>query len=211
MIDATERRYDVAIVGAGPVGCVCAIAHARKGYRVALFEANPSAAKRLAGEWLHPPAVQVAGEVPSNSGEGCAVLPEDGQEPILLPYSDGSRSLVCEHAALVSHLRQVAGDDPAIDLLLHARVRTVEDGRITFTQDGVSSTVLAERIVGADGRSSVVRRSLGLATQTRTCSRMIGLTLKGVSLPFEGYGHVVSGAPGPMPIYRLTEDRVPAV
>ena len=219
MIGATERRYDVAIVGAGPVGCVCAIAHARKGYRVALFEANPSAAKRLAGEWLHPPAVQVlnelgisvAGEVPSNSGEGFAVLPEDGQEPILLPYSDGSRSLVCEHAALVSHLRQVAGDDPAIDLLLHARVRTVEDGRITFTQDGVSSTVLAERIVGADGRSSVVRRSLGLATQTRTCSRMIGLTLKGVSLPFEGYGHVVSGAPGPMLIYRLSEDRVRAV
>ncbi len=219
MIDTTQRRYDVAIVGAGPVGCVCAIAHARKGYRVALFEANPSASKRLAGEWLHPPAVQVLnelgisveGEVPSNSGEGFAVLPEDGLEPILLPYSDGSRSLVCDHAALVSHLRLVAGDDPGIDLLLHARVRTVEDGRITFTQDDVSHTVEAERIVGADGRSSIVRRSLGLDTQTRTCSRMIGLTLKGVSLPFEGYGHVVSGAPGPMLLYRLSEDRVRAV
>jgi len=219
VIDTTERRYDVAIVGAGPVGCVCAIAHARKGYRVALFEANPSASKRLAGEWLHPPAVQVLnelgisveGEVPSNSGEGFAVLPEDGLEPILLPYSDGSRSLVCDHAALLSHLRLVAGDDPGIDLLLHARVRTVEDGRITFTQDDVSHTVKAERIVGADGRSSIVRRSLGLDTQTRTCSRMIGLTLKGVSLPFEGYGHVVSGAPGPMLLYRLSEDRVRAV
>ena len=219
MIDSTEGRYDVAIVGAGPVGCVCAIAHARKGYRVALFEANPSASNRLAGEWLHPPAVQVLNElgiaiegaVPSNSGEGFAVLPEDGQEPILLPYSDGSRSLVCEHAALVSHLRQVAADDPGVDLLLHARVRTVEDGRISFTQDGESRTVVAERIVGADGRSSVVRRSLGLATQTRTCSRMVGLTLKGVSLPFEGYGHVVSGAPGPVLLYRLSEDRVRAV
>ncbi|MCY3920915.1 MAG: hypothetical protein OXG27_00785, partial [Chloroflexi bacterium] len=30
-------------------------------------------------------------------------------------------------------------------------------------------------------------------------------------LPFEGYGHVVSGAPGPMLIYRLSEDRVRAV
>ncbi|MDE2895727.1 MAG: FAD-dependent monooxygenase [Chloroflexota bacterium] len=219
MNGAADGRYDVAIVGAGPVGCVCAIAHARKGYRVALFEANPSASKRLAGEWLHPPAVQVLdelgisveGAVPSNSGEGFAVLPEDGDEPILLPYSDGMRSLVCEHEALVSHLRQVAGDDPGVDLLLHARVRTVEDGRITFTQNGKSRTVLAERIVGADGRSSIVRRSLGIPTRTRTCSRMVGLTLNGVSLPFEGYGHVVSGAPGPMLLYGLSEDRVRAV
>lgn len=219
MTDSGTSRYDIAIVGAGPVGCVCAIAHARKGYRVALFEANPSASKRLAGEWLHPPAVEVLnelgipveGEVPSNLGEGFAVFPEDGQEPIVLPYADGSHSLVCEHATLVSHLRQVAGDDPGIDLRVHARVRTVEDGRITYTQNDVSHTALAERIVGADGRSSVVRRSLGLATRSRTCSRMIGLTLKGVDLPLEGYGHVVNGAPGPMLIYRLDEDHVRAV
>ncbi|MYB22993.1 MAG: NAD(P)-binding protein [Chloroflexi bacterium] len=219
MTDGDIGRYDVAIVGAGPVGSVCAIAHARKGYRVALFEANPAASKRLAGEWLHPPAVRVLselgisveGEVPSTSGEGFAVFPEDGREPIVLPYADGSRSLVCEHAALVSHLRQVAGNEPGVDLRVHARVRSVEDGRITFMQDGVEHTALAERIVGADGRSSVVRRSLGLSTQTRTCSRMIGLTLKEVDLPLEGYGHVLSGAPGPMLIYRLNEDSIRAV
>ena len=124
MTNAEIGRYDIAIVGAGPVGSVCAIAHARKGYRVALFEANPAASKRLAGEWLHPPAVQVLnelgisveGEVPSTSGEGFAVFPEDGREPIVLPYADGSRSLVCEHSALVSHLRQVAGNEPGVDL-----------------------------------------------------------------------------------------------
>ena len=43
------------------------------------------------------------------------------------------------------------------------------------------------------------------------CSRMVGLTLKGVSLPMEGYGHIVCGAPGPVLIYRLSEDRVRAV
>jgi len=217
--DNEVSRYDVAIVGAGPVGSVCAIAHARKGYRVALFEANPSASNRLAGEWLHPPAtrilsdlgISVETEVRSSPGKGFAVFPEDGQEPIVLPYAEGSRGLVCQHETLVSRLREAAENEPGIDLRLHARVRTVDDERITYTQNDVSRTVVAERIVGADGRSSVVRRSLGLNARSKTCSRMVGLTLKGVSLPLEGYGHVVCGAPGPMLIYRLSEDRVRAV
>ena len=40
---------------------------------------------------------------------------------------------------------------------------------------------------------------------------MIGLTLREVDLPLEGYGHVVSGAPGPMLIYRLNQDSIRAV
>ena len=59
MSGATLRHYDVAIVGAGPVGSLCALAHARKGARVVLLEANPKASKRLAGEWLHPPAARM--------------------------------------------------------------------------------------------------------------------------------------------------------
>ena len=219
MSDPDVSRYDVAIVGAGPVGSLCAIAHARQGYRVALFEANPSASKRLAGEWLHPPAVHILntlgisvdGAVQGSSGKGFAVFPEDGQEPILLPYSSGSRGLVCEHETLVSHLREAAENEPGVDVRFHARVRAVEDERISYTQNDVSRTVVAERIVGADGRSSIVRRSLGLDATSRTCSRMVGLTLTGVSLPLEGYGHVVCGGPGPMLVYRVGDNRVRAV
>jgi lanosterol synthase len=217
--DSSSGRYDVAIVGAGPVGSLCAIAHARKGARVVLLEANPSASNRLAGEWLHPPAarilsdlgVSVDAEPLGAAGKGFAVFPEDDQDPIALPYADGAHGLVCEHSTLVSRLREVAGDEPGVDLRLHARVNAVEDGQVTYSQNGNDRTVVAERIVGADGRSSVVRRSLGLNSGSKTCSRMIGLTLKGASLPFEGYGHVISGAPGPMLIYRLDDDQVRAV
>jgi lanosterol synthase len=216
--DTDNGRYDVAIVGAGPVGSLCAVAHARRGARVVLFEANPAASRRLAGEWLHPPAVEILnrlgisldGEVQSATGRGFAVFPEDSPEPIVLPYPDGSHSLVCEHETLVSRLRGAAEREPGVDLRLHARVHAVEDGRVAFSQGGLDQTVTAERIVGADGRSSVVRRSLGLTAGTRTCSRMVGLTLKGVNLPLEGFGHVLSGAPGPMLLYRLDEDRVRA-
>ncbi len=211
MTGAGVGRYDVAIVGAGPVGSLCALAHARKGARVVLLEANPKASTRLAGEWLHPPSVRILRDFGieidkrSNSarGKGFAVFPEDGSEPIVLPYLDGSHGLACEHAALVSRLREAIEKESAIDFLLHARVGAVDDGRVTFTRNGIEETVTAKRIVGADGRASVVRRSLGLSTSPVTCSRMMGIKLDKVRLPLEGYGHVVCGGPGPILIYPL--------
>ena len=213
MSDATIGRYDVVIVGAGPVGSLCALAHARKGARVALLEANPNASKRMAGEWLHPPAVRMLREVGirldaqprSTTGKGFVVFPEDGSEPILLPYVDGSYGLACEHAAIVSILRDAIENEPGVDFIPHARVRTVEDEQVTFTRNGSAETVTAARIVGADGRASIVRRSLGLSITPRTCSRMVGVTLGSVDLPLEGYGHVLCGGPGPILMYRVGE------
>ncbi len=213
MSDATFRRYDVVIVGAGPVGSLCALAHARKGARVALLEANPNASKRMAGEWLHPPAVRMLREVGirldtqplSTAGKGFVVFPEDGSEPIVLPYPEGLHGLACEHSAIVSNLREAIENEPGVDFIPHARVRSVEDEKVTFSRNGTAESVTAARIVGADGRASIVRRSLGLSIKPKTCSRMVGVTLKEGSLPLEGYGHVLCGGPGPILMYRLGE------
>ncbi len=213
MSGTSSRGYDVAIVGGGPVGSLCALAHARKGARVALLEASPEASRRLAGEWLHPPAVRMLREFgirldvqpPNGAGKGFVVFPEDGSEPIVLPYPDGSRGLACEHAVLVSHLHEAVGNEPGIDFISHAQVRIVEDGRVAFTRNGADESVAAVRIVGADGRGSVVRRSLGLSTNQTTCSWMVGVLVDEAALPLEGYGHVLGGGPGPILMYRLGE------
>ncbi len=210
------RSYDVAVVGAGPVGSLCALAHARRGASVALLEANPNVARRLAGEWLHPPALRILDELGigldaqsrGTVGKGFAVFPEDRSEPILLRYPEGSQGLACEHEVLVSRLREAVADEPGVDFMLHARVRAVEDHSVTFTRDGAGGSVKAALIVGADGRASIVRRSLGLWTSPRNCSRMMGIALRGVNLPLEGYGHVICGGPGPILIYRLEDDSV---
>ncbi len=216
MSGSTVRCYDVVIVGAGPVGSLCALAHARKGARVALLEANPNVSKRMAGEWLHPPAVRMLSEVGirldtqphSTTGKGFVVFPEDGSEPIVLPYAEGLHGVACEHAAIVSNLRESLENEPGVDFILHARVRAVEDKQVTYSCNGTDKSITAARIVGADGRTSIVRRSLGLSIKPKTCSRMVGVTLRGVSLPLEGYGHVVCGGPGPILMYRLGEHRV---
>ncbi len=216
MSDTNLGHYDVVIVGAGPVGSLCALAHARKGARVALLEANPNASKRMAGEWLHPPAVRMLREVGirldaqprSTIGKGFVVFPEDGSEPIMLPYPEGLHGLACEHAAIVSNLREAIENEPGVDFITYARVRTVEDERGTFSRNGSAETVTAARIVGADGRASIVRRSLGLSVKPKTCSRMVGVTVGGVDLPLEGYGHVLCGGPGPILMYRVGEHYV---
>ena len=216
MSGTDNHRYDVAIVGAGPVGSLCALAHARNGYSVALLEANPNTSKRLAGEWLHPPSVRILGELgiepdgdpDCTPGKGFVVFPEDGAEPILLPYPDGRHGMAWEHERLVSRLREAVDDEPSVDLMMNARVRGIEGDRVSFTRNGDAGSVAAKLIVGADGRSSVVRRSLGLSTRPQTCSRMLGVTLNDVKLPFEGYGHVICADPSPILIYRLGDHSV---
>jgi len=211
MSGTVSGRYDVAIVGAGPVGSMCAIAHARRGARVALLEANPKASARLAGEWLHPPAARMLRDIGididalphSTPGIGFVVFPEDGSEPIQLPYPDGSRGLACDHALLVSSLREAIESEAGIDFICHARVNAIEGEAINFSLNGSERSITAGRIVGADGRASIVRKSLGLSMKPVLSSRMLGVTLHDANLPFKDYGHVVLGGPGPILIYGL--------
>ncbi len=207
---------DVAVVGAGPVGCIAAMALARRGDRVTLLEATPNS-KRLAGEWLHPAAVQILEDLgvplpPSSSRDaarGFIVYPEDGTAPIELSYPERRTGLTCEHHVLVSWLRGVAGGIPGLEIRTDVQVTQVVDQTIHYRQRGGESHALsAKLIVGADGRGSVARRSLGLPDGREAVSMMASVRVTGVRLPYEGFGHVCLGGPGPVVITRIAPDAV---
>ena len=216
MSENLTSSYDVAVVGGGPVGSLCALALARKGSRVVLLGGNPKASTRLAGEWLHPPALRILQDFGitldasplSSRGHGFVVIPDDGSETVLLPYQDGTSGIACDHATLVARLHEAIDEESNIEFLRRAQVRQVDDGQLTFAVDGKVQALQVPRIVGADGRASVVRRSLGLNQTRTTCSRMIGLVTEDVELPYEGYGHVVLGGPGPIMMFHLGDRRV---
>ena len=208
-----RRDYDIAVVGAGPTGCVTAVAFARKGARVLLLEANPKACSRFAGEWIHPPGAKVLESLDISLREetaehppceGFVVFPDDGTEPIRLPYADGAFGLSCEHERLVMGLRRRAEACAGVDYIPHARVSSIDSEGLTFCrrETGTNETILAERVVGADGRSSIVRQYLDMPENSTLLSYMAGIDLYDVELPFEGYGHVILGAPGPVLLYR---------
>ena len=216
------KNFDVAIVGAGPIGSAAALAFAKRGAKVVVFEANPGASRRLAGEWLHPPGVEVLGRlgidvateaVGATPGRGFVVFTDDGSAPIMLPYPDGMMGVSLEHESLVSLVRDRAASHPNIDLRMGARVRGIVDGNVTVENaDGLGgiTTIEVDRIVGADGRSSVVRRTLALKDDATAMAYTAGVELLDVELPFEGYGHVLVGGPGPVLMYRIDPRRVRA-
>jgi lanosterol synthase len=210
-------HYDVAVIGAGPVGCVTALAFAHKGASVLLLEANPRACERLAGEWLHPPAVEILRAVGADDcttaaydhGHGFAVFPDDSGDPILLPYRDETRGISIEHSVLVNRLREHCRNNDRIVFLAPARATAIAHQKLTFQRKGEEpEAITAELIVGAAGRSSLVHDALGLDNTPSTYSRMAGLLLRDCTLPHEGYGHVFLGGPGPVLTYRIDDDQV---
>lgn len=206
---------DAVVVGGGPVGCVAALAFADAGARVLVLEANERAATRLAGEWLHPAAMQVLaglgvalgadGDYPS--GAGFVVYPEDGSSPVTLPYEKGVHGASLRHDRLVAALRR-AVRERGIDYRDRVRVTEVGPGWIKAEpRQGTPFGAVAPRVVIATGRSSVVS-SFQAASTTKVVSHMAGVVLEGVTLPNEGYGHVFLGAPGPVLAYRIGETSV---
>ncbi len=210
------NSYDVVVVGGGPVGSVTAIAFARTGATVLLVEADPRAAKRFAGEWLHPPGVEVLDRLRigrlegghARTGYGFVILPDDGSAGIEMPYPHGT-ALAAEHSEIVGALRRAVETTGGIDYLPFARVKDL-DGRLVRIErkEGGPLEVRAGRIVGADGRSSIVREKLGIPESSQILSYMASVELRGVTLPNEGFGHVILGGPGPALFYRIADDVV---
>lgn len=214
--------YDVAVIGAGPVGATAALAFAREGRSVLLLEQDPVAAtERPIGEWLHPPAVDVLDELGVDltppmaypSGRGFVLFADDGGEPVVLPYRTGRFGFSVEHGLLVETLRAHAERDPRVDYLPSTRALRVERDSLTFASaHGLARTVRVGRVIAATGASvrSVARGDVVSFAQApvRPSHRIASLTLTGVELPFEGYLHLAAGGLGPAMAYRIGPSRV---
>lgn len=212
-----SRAYDVAIIGGGPAGCVTALFYAREGKRVLVAEANARSSERLAGEWLHPPALEILADLgvdltpdePYSAGRGFALFPDNGSKPIVLPYQAGYFGLSIEHHRLVERIREACGRRPEIEMVHATKAVRINGQNLTLKpRTSAEYTVRADLIVGASGRASIVHQALGLEKNTTSYSRMCGLILTDVHMPFEGYGHVFLGGPGPALAYRIAPNKV---
>lgn len=185
-----RSHYQVVVVGGGPVGSLTALELARSGIDVLVLEAEP-----------HTTDVPKAGTIHARSIQ---LLTRRGH--FAAPDVDAAAASTTFHYAGVWGLEITAppGEGPAIagigqsDLerlftaklielgtpVLKAAVVTGVDqddagATVTFTHEGLTRTVTADWVVGADGARSIVRRSVGFtATETvPTAAALLGLAV----------------------------------
>ncbi len=213
-LNASQHTADVAVVGGGPVGCATALAFAREGARVCLLDAN-TPHTRLAGEWLHPTGAGILADlgvdlvaegVPHASGRGFAIFPNQSQ-PIVLPYVGGELAIGCQHHLLIEAIQHKLLCEPRVTRLAGYRVTEVVQGQVTATTAARDREVVirAPLIVGADGRQSIVRQSLGYPAGQQPVSYMLGVLIDASALPFSDYGNVFLGGPGPVLAFRVDD------
>lgn len=218
-IDLRDLRsaYDAVVIGAGPAGCVTAAYLAATGASVLLVESNPKAARRFAGEWIHPEGARVLdatglleGLYPRVKARGFVVFPNDGLGPIRLDYARSALGFACEHQTLVRHLRHRVARSPRVDYAEGVRAEAVDRHAVDLSAGGrATQRVETRRVVVAAGRSSGKIASTQPAREAQiSISLMAGLIVTGTDLPFDGYGHVIVGGPGPALAYRIDEHRI---
>lgn len=174
--------WDLVIVGGGIGGSALATVMARAGRSVLLLEASAAYQDRVRGEWIAPWGVSETRRL----GLYDLLLAAGGHHLSRhITYDESRAPEVAEAMALP--LDQFVPDVPGPLCIRHpvqcqtlfdaaaaagatalrpVEVTTVEPGprpRVRYVHDGVEHEAAAPLVVGADGRTSAVRRAAGIA------------------------------------------------
>jgi flavin-dependent dehydrogenase len=183
----TVTAVDVAVVGAGPAGAATAILFAERGYTVALLDKARFPRQKICGEYLSPEAARTLDRLGVLKDVDAA-----GAQPLLgmrLVAPDGTRLRGAypttgpwrgyrDHAmAIPREVFDCVLLDRARSMPIEVRERhrvtalTIDGDQVTGVVgtdgDGRPLEVTSRLVVGADGRASIVARSLGLVRPHR--------------------------------------------
>lgn len=157
--------FDVCVVGGGPVGSRSAALLAKTGFKVCIIEEHSNSGVPVQCAGLVTPRVASMVNVEGcvlNKVRGAEIISPKGQ--IISFKSKEDKALVLDRQAFDSNLLRVAVDAGA-ELMLGHRVDDVKlkqgMAQVRYRADGGKDSVVTRLVIGADGASSVVARSLG--------------------------------------------------
>jgi 3-(3-hydroxy-phenyl)propionate hydroxylase len=170
----------VLIAGAGPVGLVAAAHLARAGVPVTVFEQGPGLSEESRASTFHPPtldmldALGAAGPLVAVGLKAPAFQYRTKKDGLLAQFDFAAIAdatahpyrLQCEQSKLTRILYEQMRGHPNFELEFGSAVTGVSQDasrvEVTIERDGREEKRTGRYLIGADGASSVVRRSLGI-------------------------------------------------
>ncbi len=180
--------YDIITVGGGLAGSTLARSMAERGYRVLVAERETQFRDRVRGEWLAPWGVAEARELGIYELllDSCGYHPQlwdtrmgsasVGERDLSQTTHPGVHSMTFYHPSMQEAVLAAAAKAGA-EVRRGVRVRGIElepEPNAHLEWDGSEETVTARLIVGADGRSSPVRKWGGFELSSILARNQIG-------------------------------------
>ena len=170
-----QDRYDAIVIGARCAGSPTGMLLARKGYRVLVVDRATFPSDTLSTHILHPPgaaALKRWGLLDRLASTGCPPIGtytfDFGAFTIAgAPGTDDSPIAYCPRRTVLDKLLVDAASEAGAELREGFTVEDVviEDGRVIgirgHDNGGATVTELADVVVGADGRYSLVAKAVG--------------------------------------------------
>ncbi|MBS0309674.1 MAG: FAD-dependent monooxygenase [Proteobacteria bacterium] len=169
MQQATSAQLRIGIVGAGTAGLATAIAFARSGHHVQVFEKHPSLATLGAGLLIQPQGVRALSELGVRDEFNAASVPIDrllgknqrGWRLVDVAYPEHHARAVSRSA--LAHLLLRAALAAGVEVRFNTPIEQVEtDGKLGCIRSA-SERMPFDLVVIADGASSVLPAQVGLA------------------------------------------------
>ncbi|KAF3309321.1 Squalene epoxidase [Orbilia oligospora] len=218
-----KRSFDVAIIGAGIVGCTLAVALGKQGRDVLLLERDLSEPNRIVGELLQPGGVRALQQLGMEDClEGFDAVACHGyqvryhDEPVHIPYAlgeDGKRpeGRSFHHGRFIQKLRSAAKATPNVTIV-EATVskNLIKNGasghvigiRCTPRNTKAEICYFAAITVAADGCKSNIRSDF-IPRQVQVKSHFFGLEMIDTKMPLKHHGIVVLSNRAPVLIYQI--------
>jgi len=218
----------ILIVGAGPVGLVCALRLARAGIDCVLFEKSADLPSQLRATTFHPPTLDMLDTLGAAAPIIAAGVTTPVWQVLHMPSGEHARfdmsvladvtrfphRLQCEQYRLERVLLDMACHESRIELHLGAEVLEVgqdEAGVFAVAEiEGARRRFAGAYLVGADGAHSIVRQTIGLAMEGETYPSLTILTTTSfrfdLHMPDLLGANYVWGARDAFSMFRLTDE-----
>ncbi|MGK0366481.1 MAG: geranylgeranyl reductase family protein [Saprospiraceae bacterium] len=207
--------YDIAIVGAGPSGCACALALQGSGLRVVLLDKDIFPRDKICGDAIPGPAFKAMDQINPKWGKAMREFADKETIRTSKIFAPNGKNITQDWVSYSYNSKRLDFDNFLLQLVHSETTIKIEYKRlqqVCVEDDGVQchfkegSSLKASLVIGCDGANSIVRRQLDPSTSSEKPG---GLAVRSYYTGVEGVEagvnefHFFKGYPGYFWIFPL--------